>query len=192
MKNIKTKIRQKLQESAYVKLLLLQRCAKPLEDAVSVVITALRKGRSVYLLGNGGSAADAQHIAAELQGRFYKNRKPLPILALTTNTSLLTAVGNDYGYEKVFSRQVEAHVKKGDIVIAISTSGNSPNVLDAIKVANRRGAITIGLGGRTGGKMKHLVKHCLLAPSNDVARIQECHTTMGHILCDVVESELFR
>jgi len=154
------------------------------------LIRSFRTGNKVLLFGNGGSAADAQHIASELTGRFYRDREPLPAIALTTNSSSLTAIANDYGYETVFVRQIQGLVKKGDVVIGISTSGNSPNVLLAIEEAKRRGAVTIAFTGK-GGKLKELVDYALSIPSEDTPRIQEAHTTAGHIICYLVEKELF-
>jgi D-sedoheptulose 7-phosphate isomerase len=154
------------------------------------IIRAYQAGKKVLLFGNGGSAADAQHIACELAGKFYLDRTPLPAIALTTNTSSLTAIGNDYGYEEVFSRQLKALVKEGDIVIGISTSGNSPNVLRGVEEAKRLRATTIAFTGR-GGKLKELADYVLSVPSLDSPRIQEAHITAGHIICYLVEQALF-
>jgi len=168
----------------------LQKQAKILTTIAELLIQALQKGNKVLLFGNGGSAADAQHIASELSGKFYLNRNPLPAIALTTNTSSLTAIGNDYGYEEVFARQVKGLVRQGDIVIGISTSGNSPNVLRGIEQAKQMGAVTIALTGR-GGRLKELTDFMLSIPSNDTPRIQEAHITAGHIICYLVEKALF-
>lgn len=184
-------IRRRLQEAAQVKAALMDACGSNLARAVQAVLNAIHAGRRVYLFGNGGSAADAQHIAAELEGRFYRNRPPLPVQALTTNTSLLTAVGNDLGFDEVFARQVEAYVRKGDVVCALSTSGRSPNVLKAVRAARKREAVVIAFTGGDGGPLKELADIVLLAPSKDVARIQECHTTLGHVLCEAVEAASF-
>lgn len=154
------------------------------------LVAALRKGNKVLLFGNGGSAADAQHIACELAGRFYKDRDPLPAIALTTNTSSLTAIANDYGYETIFVRQLRGLVREGDVVIGISTSGGSPNVLLAIEEAKRRGAITVAFTGE-GGELGDLADHVLSFPSRDTPRIQEAHITAGHIICFLVEEGLF-
>jgi D-sedoheptulose 7-phosphate isomerase len=189
---LRSKIEDGLAQSAYVKLLLLQRQAGVIEEIARALVRTLRAGRRVFLFGNGGSAADAQHIAAELEVRFLRERRALPCLALTTNTSTLTAAGNDYGYESTFARQVEAHARKGDAVIAISTSGNSPNVLRGVRRARKAGAVTIGFTNENGGKLRALVDHCLRVPSTDTQRVQECHITVGHILCDLIESSLFR
>ena len=163
-------------------------------DAIMQVCHALRdclnaKGK-ILLFGNGGSAADAQHIAAEFVCRFSRDRDPLPAIALTTDTSALTAIANDYGFERVFARQVEALCQPGDAVIAISTSGRSPNVIAGIEAARVRGARTIGLMGGDGGSMVAAVDFPIVIPTNVTARIQECHITVGHLICEVVESLL--
>lgn len=145
----------------------------------------------MVLFGNGGSAADAQHIATELAGRYKLERPPLPALALTTNTSTLTAIANDYNFDQVFSRQVEALIAPGDIAVGISTSGQSPNVLRAIEVARSKGATTLGLTGQKGLQLAANVDLCLTVPSTDTPRIQETHIIVGHILCDLVEQALF-
>ena len=164
--------------------------AKTLVAIADELVQALRRGNKVLLFGNGGSAADAQHIACELSGRFSRDREPLPAIALTTNTSSLTAIANDYGYEAVFARQLRGLVKKGDIVIGISTSGSSANVLLAIEEANRRGAVTVALTGQ-GGTLKELAHYVLPVSSTSTPRIQEAHITIGHIICHLVEEELF-
>jgi D-sedoheptulose 7-phosphate isomerase len=163
---------------------------KTLIAIAELIVQAFREGRKVILFGNGGSAADAQHIAAELSGKFIRNRSSLPAIALTTNTSSLTAIANDYGYEAVFSRQLESLAKKGDVIIGISTSGNSPNILLAIEQAKRCGAITVALTGRR-GKLKDIADYVLSVPSAETPRIQEAHITLGHIICYLVEEELF-
>jgi D-sedoheptulose 7-phosphate isomerase len=155
------------------------------------LIHAFQQGNKVLLFGNGGSANDAQHIATELIGRFAFDRPALPALSLAESLSSVTAISNDHGFEQVFSRQIEALGQAGDIVIAISTSGNSPNVLNAVATANKAGLLTIGLTGRSGGKLRTLVKECVCVPSEDTPRIQECHTLVGHILSQIVEQELF-
>jgi len=158
---------------------------------VETIAHGLRNGHKVLFFGNGGSAADAQHLAAELVGRFGPHRSPLPAISLATDTSVLTAVGNDYGYDKVFARQIEALGQSGDIAIAISTSGNSPSVLAAIDVARSKGLFTIGFTGETGGKMKDRVEVLFRVPSRETPRIQETHVMLGHILCELVDRELF-
>jgi len=161
--------------------------AAPVEAAVGALVLALQGGGKVLLFGNGGSAADAQHIAAELVGRYKVERRGLPAIALTTDTSALTAIANDYGYDRVFARQVEALSAPGDAVVGISTSGNSPSVVEAIAVAARRGCTTLALTGRDGGKLGHMVDVHLNVPHDDTARVQEAHITLGHILCELVE-----
>jgi len=189
--NVKKKVEDSLAQSAFVKLLLLQRQADVIGGIGLTLAKVLKGGKTIFLFGNGGSAADAQHIAAELEARFLRERRALRCHALTTNTSTLTAVGNDYGYEYTFSRQVEAYCRKGDAVIAISTSGNSPNVLEAVRRAKKLGATSIGFTNEKGGKLKGLVDLCLQVPSTDTQRVQECHLTVGHIVCDIIESTLF-
>jgi D-sedoheptulose 7-phosphate isomerase len=154
------------------------------------ICSALENGHKVLLYGNGGSAADAQHIAAEWVGRFQRERRPLPALALTTNTSILTCIGNDYGYDQVFLRQVRALGRQGDIAIAISTSGNSANVLVATEAANETGMVTVGFTGGDGGKLGCRVKHHFNVPHKSTARVQEIHIMIGHILCELVDDNL--
>lgn len=156
-----------------------------------LLVNALRRGNKVLLFGNGGSAADAQHIAAELVGRFAFDRPALPALALSVNSSCVTAIGNDYGFDRVFSRQLEALARPEDIAIGISTSGNSPNVVLALSVARKIGLHTVALTGRTGGSLLKNVDHCICVPSNETPRIQECHILVGHIISELVERELF-
>lgn len=187
---VRALVTQRLREGAFVKLIFLQRCADELAAICDRVVRALKRKRSVYLIGNGGSAADAQHIAAELQGKFYRVGRPLPVMALTTNTSTLTAVANDLGYAETFVRQVDAHARRGDVLIAISTSGRSLNVLKAAKLARRRGTFVIGFTGQKGSALRRNSDLCLSAPSDDVARIQECHILAGHILCEIVETAM--
>ena len=159
---------------------LLMRCVEALTDT-------LRAGGKVLIFGNGGSAADAQHFAAELSGRFLRERMALPALALTTDTSALTAIANDYGYEHVFARQVEAHGRKGDLAIGISTSGKSPSVVRAVETAKARGLITIAMTGRGGGALAAIADHLIDVPHPDTARIQEVHGMVVHIVCELVE-----
>jgi len=155
------------------------------------LLHAFRSGNKVLLFGNGGSANDAQHIATELVGRFAFDRPALPALSLAESISSFTAISNDHGFEQVFSRQIEALGRPGDVAIAISTSGNSPNVLHGVATANKADLLTIGLTGRSGGKLRVLVKECLCVPADETPRIQECHTLIGHILSEIVEQELF-
>ena len=159
--------------------------------AAEVLLHALKQGNKALLFGNGGSAADAQHIAAELVGRFAFDRPPLPALALSVNSSCVTAIGNDYGFDQVFSRQLEALARSGDVVIGISTSGNSLNVQNALSTAKKIGLHTIALTGRTGGNLRNMVDHCICVPSNETPRIHECHILIGHIISDLVEREIF-
>ena len=154
------------------------------------VQSCLQKGGKLILMGNGGSAADSQHIAAELIGRFKKERRAMPAIALTVDTSSLTALGNDYGFDTIFERQIEALAQKNDAVIGISASGNSENVVRALKKANAIGAKTIGLVGNNGGKIKEVADLSIVVPSNDTARIQEVHITIGHIICELIEEDL--
>jgi D-sedoheptulose 7-phosphate isomerase len=162
------------------------------ERAAEACITALQGSGKILLAGNGGSAADAQHIAGEFVSRFAFDRPGLPAMALTTDTSILTAIGNDYGYEKLFARQVQAHAKKGDVFIAYSTSGKSSNVISALQEAKSRGVVCIGMTGNRGGPMKELCDHYLDVPSSDTPKIQEGHSVLGHILCGLVERVLFK
>lgn len=150
-----------------------------------------RKGKKTLLAGNGGSAADAQHIAAELVGRYGFDRPSIPSIALTTDTSNLTAIGNDYGYDKVFSRQMEGMGSEGDLFIGISTSGNSVNIINAITAAKAKGVKTVALVGRDGGEMARIADFAIIVPSNDTPRIQESHILIGHMICDIIEKELF-
>ncbi|HQN64218.1 MAG TPA: D-sedoheptulose 7-phosphate isomerase [Methylophilus sp.] len=162
----------------------------PLISEVGTILqNTIKNGGKILLCGNGGSAADSQHIAAEIVGRFQKERKGLPSIALTTDTSILTSVGNDYGYDYIFARQVEALCTPKDVLIGLTTSGNSANVVRAIEAANTIGAITIGLTGGTGGKMNGMCTHNIVVPSNVTARVQEAHIFIGHCLCEIIESD---
>lgn len=180
----------RLEESARIKKSIAKNNVGEIERIVGLIVTAYKTGGKVVLFGNGGSAADAQHIAGELVGRFKLERQALPAIALTTNTSILTAVANDNGYETVFSRQVEALVTEKDVAIGISTSGNSPNVIEAIKAAKMKNAKTIGMTGESGGRLAEVADLVLAVPSDDTPRIQEAHITIGHIICELVEREL--
>lgn len=186
-------IKSLIEESITIKQNFLknQKQIKVLSRVVEEIIYAFKKDKKIIVFGNGGSAADAQHMVAELVGRYKKERKALNAVALSTNTSTITALGNDYAYEIVFSRQIEACAEKGDIVVGISTSGNSPNVLKAIETANKLKCVTVGLTGLSGGKLKDMVKYCICVPSNDTPRIQEMHITIIHIICELVEKKLF-
>lgn len=183
-------IRRAVSESLQLKQSFFSANEENIAALAHTVCAALESGRKVLLFGNGGSAADAQHIAAELVGRFEKERRPLPALALTTDTSILTSVGNDYGYERVFERQVLALGREGDVGIAISTSGNSPNVLRAAEAAAGIGMITAGFTGGDGGRLAALVQHHLHVPHRSTARVQEIHIMIGHILCELVDAHL--
>ncbi len=162
-----------------------------IEEVTKQFIEAFKAGNKVLFCGNGGSAADAQHLAAEFSGRFYSDRDPLPSEALHCNTSYLTAVGNDYGYDQVYSRIVKGTGKKGDILVGLSTSGNSANITKALQMAKDIGMITVGFTGETGGKMKDLCDYLINVPSTDTPRIQESHITIGHIVCQLTEEGLF-
>ena len=160
-------------------------------NVASACIAALRQGNKILFAGNGGSAADAQHLAGELVSRFNYDRPGLPAFSLSTDTSVLTAIGNDYGYERLFARQIEAIGHVGDILFAISTSGRSPNILNAVRVAREKGLVTIGLTGRGGGELSGLCDHCLRTPSDLTPRIQEGHIAIGHTICYLIEQQLF-
>ena len=159
-------------------------------QAAEVCTESLKNGHKILLFGNGGSAADAQHIAAELVGRYKTERRGLPVIALTTDTSALTAIGNDYGYQHVFKRQIEALANPNDVVIGISTSGNSGNVLDALKLANKLNCRTLGLSGRDGREMNSVCEINIVIPAKDTPRIQEMHIFVGHTLCHLIEQKL--
>jgi D-sedoheptulose 7-phosphate isomerase len=162
-----------------------------IETITTKIIKAFKDGNKLLLCGNGGSASDAQHIAAELSGRFIKERKPLYAEALHVNSSYMTAVSNDYGFESTYSRMLEAIGKKGDVLIALSTSGNSENVVNAIKMANSLEMLSVGMSGASGGKIKELCQHNIIIPSSNTARIQEAHIIVGHIFCQIIEEKLF-
>lgn len=178
----------KTQHAAHMQMYDALQALFPLVSEVGVLLqNCIKNGGKILLCGNGGSAADSQHIAAEIVGRFLKERKGLPAIALTTDTSILTSVGNDYGYDYIFSRQVEALCTPKDVLIGITTSGNSANVVRAVEAANAIGATTIGLTGGSGGKLSALCKHNIVVPSNVTARIQEAHIFIGHCLCEMIE-----
>jgi D-sedoheptulose 7-phosphate isomerase len=184
-------VRATLEESARVKQAAAASLAEPIARAADWIAAAYRAGGKTLLFGNGGSASDAQHIAAEWTGKLGPDRAALPSIALSANTSDLTAIGNDYGFERVFARLVEAHGRAGDVAIAISTSGNSPNVIAAVEEARRRGLRTIGLLGRGGGKLAGQVELALVVPSPDTQRIQECHIAIAHAIAELVDRLLF-
>ena len=189
-KSFQPAISSQLRESSRV-LAATARLAPRIAQAAELLLAAYRGGHKVLMFGNGGSASDAQHFASELVGRFPRNRPALPALALTVNASDLTAIGNDYGFTQIFSRQLEAHARPGDAAVAISTSGNSPNVLKAAAAARRLGLATIGLTGADGGALKDRVDVCIQVPSRQVARVQEAHGAIIHAWCEVIESALF-
>lgn len=164
--------------------------ASAVSSAVDLIASSLEFGGQLMIAGNGGSAADAQHIAAELTGRFQRERQPLRAMALHGNTSALTAIGNDYGYEHVFARELSAHARPGDVLLAISTSGNSTNILRAIEAARKKKVGVLGLTGESGGKMRAACDLCLCVPSKSTARIQEMHITIGHTICELLEERL--
>lgn len=164
--------------------------AGDVDRVVRLIAESMAQGGVLLVCGNGGSAADAQHIAAELTGRFFRDRRPLPALALHGNTSSLTAIGNDYGYDEVFAREVGAHGRPGDVLLAISTSGNSRNVLRAIEAARDKRMAVVGLTGSDGGKMRDLCDVCVCVPSSSTPRIQECHILVGHTICELLEQIL--
>ena len=186
-------IKNIISESIAVKQRIIQseKLTQTIEDVSNIIVKAYRAGGAAYFCGNGGSAADAQHIAAELSGRFYYDRPPLAAEALHVNTSYLTAVANDYSYEEIYARYIKGVGRKGDILVGISTSGNSTNIVRAFEEARAKGIITIALTGEGGGKMRELADYILNVPSSDTPRIQESHIMIGHIICEIVESELF-
>jgi D-sedoheptulose 7-phosphate isomerase len=186
-------VADRIRESVAVKQALLQNeeFLALVAEVARAIVESLRRCGTVFFFGNGGSAGDAQHLAAELVGRYLRERRGLAGLALTTNTSCLTAIANDYGYDSVFARQLQAMGSAGDIAIGISTSGNSANVLRAAEAAREKGMITVGMTGMDGGKLKSLVDYCLCVTADHTARIQEAHILIGHILCEIVEEELF-
>jgi D-sedoheptulose 7-phosphate isomerase len=186
-----TEIKAQLQAHCAVMTVIERELVQQISAAVDLVATALAEGKKLLVMGNGGSAADAQHLAAEIVGRFKLERRGLPAIALTTDSSILTALGNDYGFDQIFRRQIEALAAAGDVVIGISTSGNSKNVYEALLLAEETGCVTIGLLGRDGGAIKEVVDLEITIPSSDTPRIQEGHSTIIHIICDLVEKQLF-
>lgn len=188
------KIKEIIKASVEVKnkILVDDKILQTVKDCVYVLVTAFKNGNKVLFCGNGGSAADAQHLAAEFSGRFYTDRDALPAEALHCNTSYLTAIGNDYGYDVVYSRLIKGIGKKGDVLVGLSTSGNSKNILKAFETAKEKEMITIGFTGDDGGKLKKLSDFLINVPSNDTPRIQESHILLGHIICQLVEEEYFK
>jgi D-sedoheptulose 7-phosphate isomerase len=191
--NLISDIKKNISESIQVKQNILENpeLLSKISQVSQEIINAFKNDKKVLFCGNGGSAADAQHIAAELSGRFYFDREPLFAEALHVNTSYITAVANDYSYDEIYSRLVKAKGRAGDILIGISTSGNSKNVIKALEVANEIGMISVGMTGKTGGKMKDICKYLINVPSTDTPRIQEAHIMIGHIICEIVEKVLF-
>ncbi|WP_421919698.1 D-sedoheptulose-7-phosphate isomerase [Marinifilum sp.] len=186
-------IRKQISESLDIKQRILdnEQLIVLIDKIASICTEVYKKGGKTLLAGNGGSAADAQHIAGEFVSRFYFDRPGIPSIALTTDTSILTAIGNDYGYEKLFSRQIQAQGNGGDMFFAISTSGNSKNLIEAIKEAKGNNIITVGLTGETGGQMVDICDFCIKVPSKETPRIQEAHILIGHIICSIVEENIF-
>jgi D-sedoheptulose 7-phosphate isomerase len=182
-----TILQANIEHSVAVHSRLMDACFPALAAAADALVSAYRAGRKALFFGNGGSAADAQHLAAEFVGRYLRQRDPLPALALNANTSAVTAIANDYGYEHAFARQLQALAVPGDVAVGISTSGNSPSVIQAVLCARRLGLFTIGLTGASGGRLRGLVDVLIAAPSDETPRIQECHILLGHALCDAVE-----
>lgn len=183
-------IEDTLRESARLKLKVAETLTKEIALAIDLIIMSLENGGRLFIMGNGGSAADAQHLAAELVGRYLREREGYSALALTTDTSILTALGNDYGFEKIFSRQLEALARKGDVLMGLSTSGNSQNIARAFKKGKEMGLTNIGLLGCSGGIIKDLVDLAIIIPSSLTPRIQEAHITVGHIICEGIETIL--
>ncbi len=188
-----SKIKNIISESIAVKNKVLadEKLLKTVDDIVGLMVTALKKGNRIYFCGNGGSAADAQHLAAEFSGRFYTDRDALPAEALHCNTSYLTAVANDYGYDVVYARLIKGIAHKGDVLVGLSTSGNSANIIKAFEVAREKGVVTIAFTGESGGKMKAHSDYLINVPSTDTPRIQESHILLGHIICQLVEEHYF-
>ena len=190
--NYEVEIADRIKRSIEIKKEIIINLIPIIIKIANIITKALKNDNTIYWFGNGGSAADAQHIAAEFVGKFYKDRDSLPSLAFHTNTSVLTATANDYGYDLVFERQVSSFVEKGDIAIGLSTSGNSPNVIKDLLKAQEKGAITIGFTGQKPNKIEEIADICLKIPSTDTPRIQEGHIAVGHIICYLVEKELFK
>jgi D-sedoheptulose 7-phosphate isomerase len=185
------RIVQAFDESAEVKQRFVRDHADRIALVAQLMVGALREGRKILLFGNGGSATDASHIAAEFVGRYRRERRPLPAITLSTDPATVTCLANDYGYEELFARQIRAHGQKGDVAVAISTSGNSPNVLRGVVAAKELGLLTVGWTGANGSKLAGLVDHPFVVPSTSTARIQESHITLGHVLCELIEDEFF-
>ncbi|HET8579951.1 MAG TPA: D-sedoheptulose 7-phosphate isomerase [Nitrospiraceae bacterium] len=188
---MKEQVVKAFEESAEVKRRFVREHADRIVEVARLIARAFKEGHKVLLFGNGGSSTDASHIAAEFVGRYHRDRAPLPAIALGADMAALTCIANDYDYAEIFARQVRAHGQKGDIAIAISTSGNSPNVLRGVEAAREIGLITVGWTGGKGGKLASLVDHSFVVPSTVTARIQESHITLGHVLCELIEEDVF-
>ncbi len=180
-------VRANIERSLEVHARLIDECLDAIAAGADALVSAYRSGHKAVFFGNGGSAADAQHLAAELVGRYLKERGPVPALALNANSSVVTAIGNDYGYDQVFSRQLQAFAVPGDVAVAISTSGNSPSVVEAVRYCRRMGLFTLALTGASGGQLRGLADILIAVPSEETPRIQECHILIGHSICDAIE-----
>ena len=189
MENVKKIIQASIETKQQV--LQNEELLKTICDVVNVIVAAFKNGHRVYFCGNGGSAADAQHLAAEFSGRFYTDRKALPAEALHCNTSYLTAVANDYGYDSVYSRMIDGIGQKGDVLVGLSTSGNSANIIKAFEVAKEKGMTSVAFTGQSGGQMKSISDYLINIPSTDTPRIQESHIMVGHIICELVEEKIY-
>jgi len=192
MEKIEEIIKKAFQEGTQIKDQFLKDSLGQVVKVVNVITASLKKGNKILLFGNGGSAADAQHLAAEFVNRFLIERPPLPAIALTTDTSIITSIGNDYDFAQIFAKQIRAIGQPGDVAIGMSTSGVSPNVLRGLEIAKKMGLVTIGLTGRDGGQIAQAVDYCLNVSSNSVPRIQEVHITLGHVICELVDYKLFQ
>jgi D-sedoheptulose 7-phosphate isomerase len=192
MEKIEEIIKKAFQEGTQIKDQFLKDSLGQVVKVVNVITASLKKGNKILLFGNGGSAADAQHLAAEFVNRFLIERPPLPAIALTTDTSIITSIGNDYDFAQIFAKQIRAIGQPGDVAIGMSTSGVSPNVLRGLETAKKMGLVTIGLTGRDGGQIAQAVDYCLNVSSNSVPRIQEVHITLGHVICELVDYKLFQ
>lgn len=191
--NMNTRTKRRIQESIEVKQRIIdnETLLNDIQNATNIILNQINDNKTIYFCGNGGSAADAQHLAAELSGKFYFDRSPLSAVSLNSNTSFLTAVANDYSFDIIYSRLISGLGRKGDVIVGLSTSGNSKNIIHAFEKAKEMGIYTIGMTGQTGGKLKDIADICLCVPSEDTPRIQESHITIGHIICEIVEDTLF-
>lgn len=185
-------VRTHIERSMEVHARLMSECLDAIAAGADALVAAYQSGHKAVFFGNGGSAADAQHLAAEFLGRYLREREPLPAIALNTNSSAVTAIGNDYGYDQVFARQLQALAAPGDVAVAISTSGNSTSVIEAVRCARSMGLLTLGLTGASGGRLRGLVEVLVAVPSEETPRIQECHILIGHAMCDAVERAIMK